>query len=578
LRDKYGNLYVHYRGTGDGCWEYNTAVYKDEPSSIQVDAVRFFDHVVETYWKDNGDNKLIVSGHSQGGNNAQYVTLHSAYGDKIDTCISMDGPNHSKQSIEDVKNAYGEEWFEKQRNKIFAFNGTSDYVSELGQENIIPEGHTVYIKTPWPDEQPYQIPYTNTDQKNKTPMPFEIFHASTYLLHWEDGKLVLNEETEELGDFRLFVRKFAEKIKTLPPEDQAIAATVMMQLVENGIGSRENYIDPENFERFKELFVSILVEVMDEDMELTEAFIRSLNIDEMAFGDGGKNSSATTDTIINILRAFNDLPYDMREEALRDLAELIHVKESESKDGQMEFVFPDEVSDVLNLSNRELLAAGFLSLMKEMREHPEDAARILSETKFMQAYEKALRDHPVMAFAAAVLFPTAAVILHPEVIYAGVTAIVRVAAGAFDVLYKVVDFMARGLSVIKKGYEALKNAFEKAFAYVEKWIKKVGEDIHAFFNKGVDYVTWQTYFCIDTTKYENLANRLDRVNKRLEILDRDMNDLYWQVGFLDLWDILAANLITGYSPTLSQVSRYLRNTAARFSDAENRIAGMFDGS
>ena len=115
FKDAQGNLYVHFRGTGDGNWEYNTSAFSDTPSDIQTKSMEYFDRVIEEHYQNNPNRgKVYVSGHSQGGNTAQYVTLSSKYGDYIDTCTSLDGPGFGKGLVQNMKAKYGEGHFNKQ--------------------------------------------------------------------------------------------------------------------------------------------------------------------------------------------------------------------------------------------------------------------------------------------------------------------------------------------------------------------------------------------------------------------------------------------------------------------------------
>ena len=75
----------------------------------------------------------------------------------------------------------------------------------------------------------------------------------------------------------------------------------------------------------------------------------------------------------------------------------------------------------------------------------------------------------------------------------------------------------------------------------------------------------------------NYANRLRTVNTRLKNLDEDLNSLYWQVGFLDLLDILHANIIIGYSPRIGLCQTYLNSSADALEDAERKVLGYMGG-
>ena len=114
------------------------------------------------------------------------------------------------------------------------------------------------------------------------------------------------------------------------------------------------------------------------------------------------------------------------------------------------------------------------------------------------------------------------------------------------------------------------------FNAIKDWIDSVREFIRSN-SAGVRYANSNPYFNVDTAKLRNYATRINNVNNRLRHLDGDMRTLYWKVGFLDLWDILVANLLTSGSPTLMQVKSYLDNAANRFETADNKARGNMGG-
>ena len=112
---------------------------------------------------------------------------------------------------------------------------------------------------------------------------------------------------------------------------------------------------------------------------------------------------------------------------------------------------------------------------------------------------------------------------------------------------------------------------------VKKLVSSIRESLRNTFNAGARYVNSNPYFKVDTDKLRSYAIRINNVNNRLRNLDRELRSLYWQVGFLDLWDIMMANLITSGSPTLMQIKSYLNNAAERFEKAENKARGNMGG-
>ena len=67
-----------YRGTGDGEWPDNGIGMTCASSAQQDSALSYFEEVVEAM-EINGGQRLVVTGHSKGGNKAQFVTMESRY-------------------------------------------------------------------------------------------------------------------------------------------------------------------------------------------------------------------------------------------------------------------------------------------------------------------------------------------------------------------------------------------------------------------------------------------------------------------------------------------------------------------
>lgn len=115
------------------------------------------------------------------------------------------------------------------------------------------------------------------------------------------------------------------------------------------------------------------------------------------------------------------------------------------------------------------------------------------------------------------------------------------------------------------------------FEAVSDLINDVKEWFRQQFNKGAKYAKEHPYFKVDTDMLYHYAARLQRVNSRLSSLDSSMRSLYWQVGFLDLWDILCANVLTCESYSLNKARNYLMDTAQRLSMADSKAKGYLGG-
>ena len=131
--DKNGNATVAFRGTGGSyeAWNDNVQGGYSWETKCQETAKNFIENSCSQY------NNITVTGHSKGGNMAQYCTY--TCGDKIDRCISYDGQGFSNTAI--AKDAA---LIEQNREKIKSICCDEDYVNVL--LNSI-AGETVYLKT-----------------------------------------------------------------------------------------------------------------------------------------------------------------------------------------------------------------------------------------------------------------------------------------------------------------------------------------------------------------------------------------------------------------------------------------------
>ena len=137
-------VYVVYRGTGTGRWYDNGDGLSNTSSEYQNVALRYFNDVLDTL-DLSGNVKLVVTGHSKGGNLSQYVTLKSNYGDKVRYCISFDGQGFSPEFLKSIDYTSSSR-IKQLCSRMYSICGDNDYVNVLGNK-VIPKLNTVYIKT-----------------------------------------------------------------------------------------------------------------------------------------------------------------------------------------------------------------------------------------------------------------------------------------------------------------------------------------------------------------------------------------------------------------------------------------------
>lgn len=137
---------------------------------------------------------------------------------------------------------------------------------------------------------------------------------------------------------------------------------------------------------------------------------------------------------------------------------------------------------------------------------------------------------------------------------------------------KAVDDMKQWIS---RGRDAFANIMKLTFEYFVQYINGLTEWYNRTFNSGYRYASSHTFIRVNTLLLNDYANRLEQVNRRISALDRRMDSLYSKVGLQDIWNLLQADLLTGYSWRISQCVNYLRDTAYEFELAEHSISSQF---
>lgn len=217
---KTGTNYVSYRGTGDGKWVDNGDAMGKEYSHMQEKAADYFDTIVDK-GIITGDERLIVTGHSKGGNSAQYAMMASDNGHLIDNCYSMNGQGFSDSALEAFQEKHGEN-YDNMLDKMYSINGHNDYVHDLGHK-IIPEEHTYFFES----------------QSGSGPAEWhepEGFFSSDGKVAFDTNELM----TCEQGLIGELANQVSTNMMALGEEDTGKCARIIMQLAEIGLGDDFN--------------------------------------------------------------------------------------------------------------------------------------------------------------------------------------------------------------------------------------------------------------------------------------------------------------------------------------------------
>lgn len=222
-----GEVSVVFRGTGKGEWidngeglsgipEENTYVFygvgglplfrrtvrEDYATDQQVEALNWFRRLAaRRHFRPH--RGLTLSGHSKGGNKAQFVAMHT---DLVDTCISFDGQGFSPEAVAALQARHNGKFYSR-RERLFSLSAENDYVNVLG-ERLMPEEQVYYVRS------------------------VGGFHYLEAMIN-EEGRL---RSACEQGGLSRFVQGVSARLMALPPSLREYATLGVMNLFQKYLG------------------------------------------------------------------------------------------------------------------------------------------------------------------------------------------------------------------------------------------------------------------------------------------------------------------------------------------------------
>lgn len=192
------NLVFVFKGTsGTYEWVDNVRGTYVADTKRQVKALQYFDKMYKLY-ADSVD-KIYITGHSKGGNKAQYIGVLRGQDPKIKHIYSFDGQGFSDLFFDKYKDL-----IQKNKKKITSISNENDFVNILMKLAV---GNKIYIKSKT----------TKGKDKDKIAQMTHLFggwHSPYSMLILKDNKLHINEETNQsevmktVGDlFRYYSKK-----------------------------------------------------------------------------------------------------------------------------------------------------------------------------------------------------------------------------------------------------------------------------------------------------------------------------------------------------------------------------------
>lgn len=194
------DVIVVFRGTSkNDDWRDNGSCCYNADTQKQMEAAEYVNGLPEKY-----GNNITVTGHSKGGNKAQYVTVVT---DRVGRCVSFDGLGFSKEFIE----KYSDE-ISKKSQCITSINASEDYVNSIllpiTDKRIFVESNIEYVSHFVEYHKPNilfnEVGELNS-QKEQSTFPKRISEYSTYvLLNVKDSK-----KGDDISKLIIFFEKMA---------------------------------------------------------------------------------------------------------------------------------------------------------------------------------------------------------------------------------------------------------------------------------------------------------------------------------------------------------------------------------
>ena len=231
LTDPAGTVHIIFAGTGAGEWidngeglsgvpEYNlyakydkkghllytTPAPNDYATDQQVEALNWFNKLCA---QNSLSAPIIVSGHSKGGNKAQFVTINSPL---VTECYSFDGQGFSPEALEMFKSRFPD--YKASRDRIYSLSADNDYVNVLG-ERLAPANNVFFLRS--------------SDVHGD---PFAYHYMETLL----DSQGNLNPIAPQ-DEISRYIQNLSETIMSMPPNERQPITLSIMSVFQHLLGS-----------------------------------------------------------------------------------------------------------------------------------------------------------------------------------------------------------------------------------------------------------------------------------------------------------------------------------------------------
>ena len=211
------NLIIVYKGTaGDYEWKDNVeGTYNITDTKQQRRALKYFDEMVKKF---PDVKKIYVSGHSKGGNKAQYIGVLRGNMSKLEKVYSFDGQGFNDNFLK----KYNKE-IELNKYKIFNICNEYDYVNILMHS----VSNKIFIKS-----------ITNVgnedDRYSKIIHRLGGVHSPYSMFKNENGVLTLNDVVEQSELMKNFEKLFEYYNANMEEEDKYMYYRMSLLMMDSG--------------------------------------------------------------------------------------------------------------------------------------------------------------------------------------------------------------------------------------------------------------------------------------------------------------------------------------------------------
>lgn len=222
LDEKNKTAIFTFRGTNGKEWMDNGEAFLLESSRMQKHALKYVEDTIAKYDLVEKGYAIDVTGHSKGGNKAQYVTIKCPH---IRECYSYDGQGFSPIFLKENQEA-----IQARQHKITTIASHEDYVHSLA--------HNIAGQSKWflTNESPEKSNKSLTGLMLKIALKIKgintaCAHAAGAIFHFENGKFTLNKETTR-SDFSNKLHQMTLDIFKCSKVDQTIYYLSVMGVIQ----------------------------------------------------------------------------------------------------------------------------------------------------------------------------------------------------------------------------------------------------------------------------------------------------------------------------------------------------------